>query len=78
MSALLVSLAVWLNGYAVNKWACDLVNSKNFGKGGCYDECLLLEKNWGTKEEPIHAVSFDEYGQDVANACAVVIHGGEY
>lgn len=78
MSALLVSLAVWLNGYAVNEWACDLVNSKNFGKGGCYDECLLLQKDYGTKDQPALLVSFDEYGQDIANACAIVTYGGEY
>lgn len=26
----------------LNAWACDLVNSKNITKSGCYDTCLEL------------------------------------
>lgn len=40
MSAILVSLALWLNPYAIQEWANNYVNAKNLGHGGSYDECL--------------------------------------
>lgn len=79
---------------ALNKLACDYVNGLNLGRGGCYDECIVrasYEEN-GKYINPdgltdmfdgktwIHTpLSLSEqYSHELQNACAIVMHGGEY
>lgn len=84
------------NEYALNEWACNLVNGLKDNPGGCYDWCyshayfMKTKDNWIT--EPITNARWasgidngqvelglsDEYEHGLQNACAIILHGGEF
>lgn len=62
---------------ALNRWACDTVNAqyKPGEVGGCYDWCWERSVDHVELERDPNG---HDYSHELQNACAVVMHGGEY
>ncbi len=89
---------VKLNEYALNEYACTLVNDQipKDDRSGCYDWCYSHAMWIETKNNAIHEFDnsktwpsgidngkypialTDEFSHDLQNACAIVMHGGEF
>lgn len=73
---------VAIDQYALNNWACNLVNKQNReGGDGCYDWCNTNSYQHVTVkgfDYPLGLGVSDEFSHDIQNACAIVMFGGEF